>query len=225
MPNSKYVILYDWICERYQGVTREVYALLYGLITNGTTKVSNTYIATRLHVSEKAVKKALRILQADGIIARQSGKHRSDLTTYEKGVQFTPLIPEKGVQNTPHNINNNNINNSLVSLVNPTQPNPVFNDFAQFEQYVNAQTDIPPQIRAKYVDYHRQRTFWRRMTQEEALENLRKWVETEYPARKHKTTISKSYEEYYETFGTTEVLPGWQIIKDENEQIRYVKRN
>ena len=107
----------------------------------------------------------------------------------------------------------NNINNQ-------TKPN-LFKKFEDFSAFVLALPTATEDIRRRYIEYHKERTFWKTMSAEDVAANLQKWADTEYPKNARKGAKSavcavKTYEEYYSTFGTTMPQNGWKMQRTED---------
>lgn len=136
MNDDKFVIIYDWMVERLKlsGNRLIIYGIIYGFSKNGEWfQGSAAYLCKRSGVTERGIRKILKGLREDGLLAKkeriQNGVIYVDYRAINPGTKFTPeqssplnkvpLPPEQssvgGVNKVPIIINKDNkkiINNA-----------------------------------------------------------------------------------------------------------------
>ena len=96
MNDDKFVIIYDWMVERLQlsGNRLIIYGIIYSFSKNGEWfQGSASYLCKRSGVTERGIRKILKGLREDGLLAKkeriQNGVIYIDYRAIDPGTKFT----------------------------------------------------------------------------------------------------------------------------------------
>lgn len=168
MSDDKFIIIYDWMVENLQlsGNRLIVYGIIYSFSKKGGWfQGSASYLCKRSGVTERGIRKILKGLREDGLIAKkeriQNGVIYVDYRTIDHGTKFTreqssplnkvPLPREQssvgGVNKVPTIINKDNkkiINNARAKKNKfHNYPQRTDTDYDMIENYLTGKMSTP----------------------------------------------------------------------------------